>query len=87
MALKTAILLGAIFLELVLRESEVGEHATSGVAESAMREVKRHTRKFKFALEAHVRKIVESHTPLEVDTDDDIRCNQFLQDWQRWLDS
>ena len=23
---------------------------------------------------------------LEMDTDDGIRCDQFLQDWQRWLD-
>ena len=24
---------------------------------------------------------------LEVDTNDGIRCGQFLQDWQRWFDS
>ena len=46
-ALKTATLLASLFVELVLRESPVGEHATSGVAESAMREVKRQTRSWK----------------------------------------
>ena len=35
-------------------EGPVGEHATNGVAESAMREVKRQTRMLKFALEDHV---------------------------------
>ena len=41
-ALKTAtLLLAPPFVELVLRESPIGEHATNGVAESAMREVKR----------------------------------------------
>ena len=38
-ALKTATFLASPFVELVLRESPVGEHATNGVAESAMREV------------------------------------------------
>ena len=46
-ALKTATSLASLFVELVLRESPVGEHATSGVAESAMREVKRQTRSWK----------------------------------------
>ena len=59
-ALKTATLLASSFVELVLRESPVGEHATKGVAESAMREVIRHTRTVKFAMDAHVGKIVES---------------------------
>ena len=36
------------FVELVLRESPVGEHATNGVAESAMRKVKRQTRTLNF---------------------------------------
>ena len=39
-ALKTSTLLASPFVELVLRESPVGEHATNGAAESAMREVK-----------------------------------------------
>ena len=43
-ALKTTTLLASPSVELVLRESPVGEHATNGVAESAMREVKRPTR-------------------------------------------
>ena len=37
-ALKTATLLAAPFVEFVLRQSPVGEHATNGVAESAMSE-------------------------------------------------
>ena len=57
-------LLAAPFLELVLRESPVGEHATNGVAESGMREVKRQTQTLEFALEAHVGKIVKSHSIL-----------------------
>ena len=60
-ALKAATLLAARFFELVLRESPVGEHATNGVNESAMRDVRRQTRTLKFALEAHVGNIVESH--------------------------
>ena len=63
-ALRTATLLAAPLVELVLRENPVGEHATNGVAESAMREVKRQTRILKFALEAHVGQIVESHSIL-----------------------
>ena len=63
-ALKTATLLASPFVELVLRESPVGEHAANGVAESAIIEVKRQTRTLKFALEAHVGKIVESHSIL-----------------------
>ena len=39
-------------------------HATNGAAESAMREVKRQTRTLEFDLEAHVEKIVESHSIL-----------------------
>ena len=46
-ALKTATLLAAPFVELVLRESPVGERATNGVSESATREVKRQTRSLK----------------------------------------
>ena len=38
--LKTATLLASPFVELVLRESPAGEHATNGVAESAMDKVK-----------------------------------------------
>ena len=56
-ALKTATLLASPFVELVLRESPTGEHATKGVAESAIREVKRQTRTVKLALEPHVGKI------------------------------
>ena len=52
-------------LSLGLRGSPAGEHATNGVAESAMREVKRPTRTLKFVLEAHVGKIVESHAILK----------------------
>ena len=63
-ALKTATLLASPFVDLVLRDRPVGEHATNGVAESAMREVKRQTRTLKFALEAHVGKIVEPHSIL-----------------------
>ena len=63
-ALKTATLLAAPFFELILRGSPVGEHATNGVAESAMREVKRQARTLKFALEAHVGNIVELHSIL-----------------------
>ena len=51
-----------------------------------MCEVKRQTQMLKFALVAHEGKIVESHSHLEVVTDDGIRCDQFLQDWWRWLD-
>ena len=47
-------LLASPLFELVLR-----------VAESAVREVKRHTRTLKFALEAHVEKIVASHSTLK----------------------
>ena len=43
-ARKTATLLASPFVALVLRESPVGEHATNGVSESAMREMKRQTR-------------------------------------------
>ena len=46
-ALKTSTLLASPLVGLVLRESPVGEHATNGVAESAMREVKRQTRTLK----------------------------------------
>ena len=53
------------FVESVLRESPIGEHATNGVAESAMREMKRQTRTLKIALEAHVVKIVEPHSILK----------------------
>ena len=53
-ALQTATSLAAPCVDLVLRERPVGEHATNGVAESAMREVKRQTRTENFALEAHV---------------------------------
>ena len=60
-ALKTATLLTTTFVESVLHEGPVGEHATNGVAESALREVKRQTRTLKSALEAHVGKIVECH--------------------------
>ena len=48
-----------------MRESPVGEHVTNDVAESAMREVKRQTRNLKFALEAHVGKVVEPHSILK----------------------
>ena len=75
-ALKTATLSISPCVE-VLRASPVREHATNGVAEFAMREVKRQTRTLKFALEAHVGKIVG--------TDDGSRCDQFLQDCERWL--
>ena len=44
-ALKTATLLASPFVELVLRESPVGDRVTNGVAESAMREVERQTGK------------------------------------------
>ena len=63
-ALRAATLLPAPFVELVLRESPVGEHATNNVAESAIREVKRQTRTLKFAVEAHVSKIIECHSIL-----------------------
>ena len=43
-ALKTATLLASPFVELVLRESPVGDRVTNGVSESAMREMKRQTR-------------------------------------------
>ena len=62
-ALRTATLLASPVVDLVLRESPVGEHATHSV-ESAMREVKRQTRTLKFPLEAHVGKIVESRSIL-----------------------
>ena len=63
-SLKTETLLPSPFVGSVLRESTVGEHATNGVAESVMLEVKRQTRTLKFALEAHVGKIVASHSIL-----------------------
>ena len=62
--LKTATLLAAPSVELVLCESPVGEQATNGVAESAMRAVMRQTRTLKFALEANVGKTAELHTIL-----------------------
>ena len=46
-ALKTATLLASPFVDFVLRECPVVEHPTNGVAESAMREVKRQTRTLK----------------------------------------
>ena len=64
-ALKTATLLAFPYAECVLRESPIGEHATNGVAESAMREVKWQTRTLNFALEAHVGQISESHSILK----------------------
>ena len=48
--LKIATLLAIPHVDLVLRESPIGEHATNGVAESAMREVKRQTRTLNVAL-------------------------------------
>ena len=62
-ALRTATLLASPVVDLVFRESPVGEHATHSV-ESSMREVKRQTRTLKFPLEAHVGKIVESRSIL-----------------------
>ena len=53
-AFKTATLLASPIVGMVLLKSRVGEHATNGVAESAMREVTRQTRTLKLALEAHV---------------------------------
>ena len=64
----------------------LAEHATNGVAESALREVKRQTRTLKFVVKAHVGKIVESHSILKWIPSDGSRCDQFLQDLQRWLD-
>ena len=59
-SLKTATLLASPFVELVLRESPVGEHAANGVAESVLlRKGKRQTRTLKFALAAHLGKIVD----------------------------
>ena len=63
-ALNTSTLLASPFVELVLRESPVGEHATNSVAGTAMREVMRQTRTQKFGLEAHVGQIVEPHSIL-----------------------
>ena len=63
--LKTATLLASPSVGLVLRERPVGEHVMNGVAESAMREVKRPTRTLNIALEAHVGKTVESHSILK----------------------
>ena len=57
-ALKIASSLASPFHELVLREGPVGMHTTNGVAQSVMCEVKRQTRPLKFAVEAHVGKIV-----------------------------
>ena len=51
-ALKTVTFLAFPFAESVLRRSLVGEHATNGVAESAMCGVERKTRTLKFSLEA-----------------------------------
>ena len=48
--LKIATLLAIPLVDLVLRESPIGEHATNGVAESAKREVKRQTRTLNVAL-------------------------------------
>ena len=61
MALTTSSLLAAPFVELVFREIAVGEHATNGVGESAMREVKRQTRTLKSLLEPHVGVVSNSH--------------------------
>ena len=64
-AFGTATLLAAPFVELVESESPVGEHASIGVAESAMREVKRQTRTLNCVVEAHLGKIVESRSILK----------------------
>ena len=63
-ALKTATLLASPFVELVMRECPVAEHATNGVVESSMHEVKRQTGTLKFSVEAHVGQIVKSHSIL-----------------------
>ena len=63
-SLKTETLLPSHLLGQFCAKSPVGEHATNGVAESVMLEVKRQTRTLKFALEAHVGKIVASHSIL-----------------------
>ena len=51
-----------------------------------MREVKRQTRKLKFPLEAHVGKIVESHSILKWIPKMASERDQFLQDRERRLD-
>ena len=62
-ALKTATLLAAPFVELVLHESLVGEHAIKGVAESAMREVNRQTRTLKICTGKRMWERSSSPTP------------------------
>ena len=88
-ALQTATFVAAPHVELVLRESPVGEHTSKGVAESAMREVKRQTRTLKFALEPHVGKIVESHPILRwiptmaSDAISFFSGNAYRRDWKK----
>ena len=73
-------LLAAPSRELVFRESPIGEHATSGAAESSVREAKRQPRTSKFALEVHVSAVANSHPHFEVEANDGGRCFQFRQD-------
>ena len=63
-ALKTTTLLAVPFVDLVLCESAVDDHVINDVAESAIHEMKRQTQTLNFAMEAHVGKIVESHSIL-----------------------
>ena len=82
-ALTTSCLLAAPFVELVFREIAVGEHATNGVGESAMREVKRQTRTLKSLLEPHVGVVSNSHLILRwmpTIAADDISLS--IEDWQ-----
>ena len=64
-ALKTATLLATPFVELVLRESPVGEHASNGVAESAMRESEAADANSEICSGSARGKIVEPHSILK----------------------
>ena len=48
-------------VEIVLRESPAGEHQANGVAECAVREVKRQVRTLRYALEECLGPVPEAH--------------------------
>ena len=60
-ALKNAVVLGMEGVEVLTRESPVGESASNGVAECAVREVKRQVRTLRCALEERVGPVADGH--------------------------
>ena len=63
-ALKNAVVLSMREVEIVLRESPAGEHQANGVAECAVREVKRQVRTLRYALEECLGPVPEEHPML-----------------------